>query len=113
MKKERKSNLLTVRLTDEEKSALDSLTGHMDKSKSDVMLRACKFFVSLGGDKLGGSLAGKGTDEREKMKHRVHVRVADSDMETLRTHSDSSGDTVSQLIRKAIKAFADGLGISY
>lgn len=117
MNKERKNNLLTIRLTNNEKHALDSLTERMDKSKSDVMLRACKYFSSVGGGYLGGSREAECEDKGEggygRLVHRVHLRMSDEDMDGVRTQSEASGETISQLIRRAIMALADGMGIHY
>lgn len=129
MERERKRNLLTVRLTDEEKITLDYLSDYMDKSKSDIMLRACQYFINMWGSDVGsgfgddrgkslgggrdGNRDGKGTDERAKLEHRVHVRLSDSDMERVQIHSNKTGITVSKLIRESIKALAKGISMPY
>lgn len=125
MEKERKRNLLTVRLTDDENTTLDYLCDYMDKSKSDIMLRACQYFINIGGSDvgrglggdlggdLGDSREGKATDEKAKLEHRVHVRMTDSDMERVQIHSRKTGITVSKLIRESIKALAEGINIHY
>ena len=109
MKKERKGNLLTIRITDEEMNSLDLLADRMDKSKSDVMLRACKFLVNT-------DTSRKSVDDnnkKERKPHRVHFRMPDSDMALLKKQSDETGITISRLIGEAIKALADATDISY
>ena len=115
--KERKTNPITIRLTDDEKNALDGLSERMDKSRSDVLLRACKFFMIAGDGNTGGYIGGSSKDSDQegdgRKTHRVNLRMPESDMDSLRRVSTSSGDSVSQLIRKAIRALADGNGIHY
>jgi predicted DNA-binding protein len=133
LERERKRNLLTIRLTDEEKITLDYLSDYMDKSKSDIMLRACQYFINFGGSdhgndrgrnlgdgrdgdrdgNRGGNRGGKGTEERAKLEQRVHVRMSDSDMERVQIYSNKTGITISQLIREGIKALAKGINIPY
>lgn len=111
-KKERKNNLLTVRLTGDETDALEYLTDHMGKNKSDVISRACKFLLNTDAETSSG-VSGSGTDEEKKMVMRVHVRMADTDVERIRVRGSKTGDTVSQFIRQAILALASVSGKHY
>jgi hypothetical protein len=101
-KKERKSNLVTVRLTADEMISLDYLSDSMDRSKTDVILRACKLFVNL--DEPCTIVA---EDEKKTKKPiRVHLRMTDTDMDELKNRGSEYGCTISQLIRNAIRSFA-------
>ena len=102
-KTETKNNLLTIRLTDEESSYLEYLSGSMDRSKTDVITRACKFLMNA-----DVPHAEENDDENKKLKTvRVHLRMADSDVEDLKVRGRETGETVSELIRRAIRAFAE------
>lgn len=105
MKKERKNNLVTVRLTGEELNTLDCLSDRLDRNRSDIMLRACKFLLAIGD--VGGGNRGDSSDKDERRPHRVHVRMSEKDMDGLKKRSEETGDTISELIRKAINALAD------
>lgn len=112
-KKERKSNLLTIRLTDEDGDTLDYLSDHMDSSVTATLTKACRFFLNLSecgvnmGGGLGSDLNGSGTDEKKRKTRVVHVRMMDSDMDRLNTRRDRHGETISDIFRQAIKAYDD------
>ena len=142
---ERKSELLTLRLTDEEVEILESLSERTGKSKSDVISRACMFFLhsqvndiyddlgrSLYGRMGGGSMgltgqvtgrrgyggltgvSGAGTDERRaRMTVRVHARLPESMVNRLRDRGMESGESLSQVVRRAIRAFDSANIIPY
>ena len=139
---ERKSELLTLRLTDEEVETLESLSDRTGKSKSDVISRACMFFLhsqvndiyeDLGrslygreGGNLGGSLgrgrggslyggrSGDGTDERRtRMTVRVHARLPESMVNRLRNRGMETGESLSHVVRRAINTFASANIIRY
>lgn len=100
MKKERKSNLFTIRITDDEMGALDRMCDISGKSKSDILFRACKFFLNTD-DVI--------TEEEKKDKtrktHQVHLRMSDSDAKEVYGRSEKLDATASQIIRKSIKRF--------
>ena len=135
---ERKSELLTLRLTDEEVETLESLSDRTGKSKSDVISRACMFFLhsqvndiyddlgrslyGRGGENLGrdlggglyGSRSGSGTDERRtRMTVRVHARLPESMVNQLRNRGMETGESLSHVVRRAINAFASANIIRY
>ena len=143
---ERKSELLTMRLTDEEVEILESLSDRTGKSKSDVISRACMFFLhsqvndiydDLGRSLYGrsdsdrggitgvgsgrglncgvrGCLLGSGTDERRaRMTVRVHARLPESMVNRLRDRGTESGESLSQVVRRAIRAFDSANIIPY
>lgn len=100
--RERKSNLVTVRMDDAEKETLEYLSDRMDRSRSDTIIRACKFFSSVGGDHVEDSGI---TRERVRRGNYIHVRVTDSDMEILNNGSRETNRSVSDYVRGAIKAY--------
>ena len=102
---ERKKNLVTIRMNDEDKETLDYLSERMDRSMTDTIMRACKFFSS------SGYGVQDGVDIREgKRKNRyVHMRVTDSDKTFLDDQCRENGENVSQLVRKSIKAYYNSL----
>lgn len=109
-KKERKSNLLTVRLTSEELNDLDLLSDRMDKNRSDTMVRACKLLLNMGDQHV---IDKDGEDMKKRKIHRVHLRMTDADVEQLKLRSDAIGVTISVVIREAIKFLAGKTGIPY
>lgn len=100
MKKEKKGNLLTIRITEDEMGALDRMCDSMNKTKSDVITRACKFFLNTG-EVI--------TEDEKKDKTRkscqVHLRLSDSDAQVVYGRGAEIDATVSQIIRKSIKTF--------
>ena len=100
-KKERKNNLLTIRITEEEMDELEYLSDKLEKTKSDSIIRACKFLLNS-----GDGIDENDGDEKERKNRRVHVRITDSDMKFMYEKSDELGITSSQIVRKAIKSFA-------
>lgn len=112
MKNERKGALVTLRVTNEEMSTLDYLSESTGKSKSDVISRACRYFLNTAEEDLGinleGGLNGKGTDgrHRDRKTVKIHARVPDSVADGLKNACEERGSSVSGLVRTAIKAFA-------
>lgn len=108
-KKERKRNLITVRITKDEMNTLDYLSDCLGQSKSDTMLRASKFLLNTMGGNLGSNVDdvnGSGTDEIGARKNcQVHLRITDSDMAVFNDHSEKSGLTVSQIVRTGLKSY--------
>lgn len=100
--RERKKNLITVRMDDDEKETLEYLSDRMDRSKSDTIIRACKFFSSIGGDRTEGAGYAR---ERVRRGNYIHVRVTDSDMEVLNNGSREVNGSISEYVRGAIKAY--------
>ncbi len=103
-KKDRKRNLATVRITSEEMETLDYLSDCMDKSKSDTLLRACKFFLNTDRAHKADTYSDTKRGEVRK-KQLIHFRMTDEDMDSLSTLGEKVGATVSQIIRKAIKEY--------
>lgn len=101
--RESKRNLVTVRLTDAESDSLDYLAINHDRTKSDVILRACKLYLTMG----ESCEAGMDDEKKTKKPVRVHVRMSDADMDDIREHGNKTGETISEVIRRAVKAFCD------
>ena len=98
--KERKTNLLTIRITDDEKDSLDYLCDYLGRSKSDAMLRACKFFVNT--DEV---ITESEKKDRTRKTSQVHLRISDSDAKEVYGRGEELGATTSQLVRKSIRYF--------
>lgn len=100
-KKEKKNNLITIRITDEERETVEYLTDQLGKTISETLLKAVRFFLNTG--------EGNVTDEkkdREVKRHNVHVRMSDNDMSRLVSRSDELSIPISQLIRDSIMYYA-------
>ena len=104
-KKERKSNLITVRITDDEMSTLDYLSDCLGKNKSDVIVRACKFFLSS-----NDGIEEDAVKEKVRKNNQVHLRMTESDMKDLNEYGREAGVTTSQTIRNSIKYFERFMG---
>ena len=112
MKKDRKDSLLTIRITDDEKHALDFLSDQTGKSKSDAIIRACKYFVNWDCDPTVSDTECIGL-VKDRKKHQVHCRMTQSDVEQIDAKSREAGVTTSQIIRKAIREYARVVRRSY
>lgn len=99
-KRERKGTLLTIRVTDEEAQSLDYLSDCLGKTKSEAIMRACMFFLSLNHGISDDEKKGK-----ERKTKQIHLRVTDADMDKLTNKSDEINATISQIVRKSIKEF--------
>jgi uncharacterized protein (DUF1778 family) len=104
-KKERKRNLLTVRLTDEDANTLEYLEEHLGSSRTDTLIRACRFFLNVGDSYIDGEEKDKYGRGKERKNRQIHVRVTDSDMALIDARREQFGESVSQIFRKAIKTY--------
>lgn len=100
MKKERKSNLFTIRITDDEMNSLECLCDNMGRTKSDVISRACKFFLNT-----GEIITEEEKKDKTRKNYQVHLRMNDSEAKVVYGRGDELGATPSQIIRKSIKYF--------
>lgn len=100
-KKERKSILVTVRVTDKEMQTAEQLSDALGRTKSDAIMRAWKFFVNSNGNVADED----DVKERVRKNHQVHLRMSGSDMNDLANHGEKIGATTSQIIRKSIVEF--------
>lgn len=103
---ERKSNLITVRLSDNDMETVSSLSERTNRSTSDTILRACKFGMNIG-DIFKD-------DENEQWgksrKHQqIHMRITDSDKELFDKYSQKLGKPISQIVRASIRAYGRSL----
>ena len=107
-KRERKSSLITVRITDDEMNALDNLSDCLGKTKSDIVVRACKFFLSS-----RDGAREEVIQEKVRKNNQVHLRMTESDMNELNEYGRENGATTSQTIRRSIKHFERFMGSHY
>ena len=100
----RKNKLLTARLSDEDIELLSELSERTNRTKSDTIIRACKFWLN----------ARRGADDNEdeseiwgkvSKNNRVHLRVRDADMAMLNDGCNRLGLPISQVIRRSIREY--------
>lgn len=98
---ERRKNLVTIRMDDHDRETLEYLSDRMNRTKTETIMRACKFFSGVEIDKFGGD------DIREKGRksHYIHMRVTDSDKIFLDERCREGNESVSKFVRKSIKAY--------
>ena len=103
-KKARKSSMITARLSDDDMETLYYLSERIDKPVSDTALRAFKCWMNVGDvhDNSDDDLEQWG---KVRKNNRIHIRVTDSEMETINAHTERVGVPISQAVRRAIRAF--------
>ena len=105
---ERKSNLITARISADDLEILNDLSERIGKSKSDTITRAIKFWSNV------GDMAVTSADDSEKwgkvLKNvKVHLRANDTDMTLFDECAKKTGLSISQIVRKAIKAYHNSI----
>lgn len=100
--RERKSNLITVRIDDDDRELLDYLSDHTGRSMSDTIVRACRFYSSSGGFDMDIS---DNVRKRVRKNVYVHMRVTDSDLGFLNDVCSRLDISISQLVRHAIRGY--------
>lgn len=109
--KERKSNIVTVRVSETDMEIIDYLSDHTNRSKSDTILRACKFGMYAGDIYSKVNETEKwGKDKKQKQ---LHLRLTDPDKKLFDTHSQEVGKSMSQIVRASIRAYKDSLKDCY
>jgi hypothetical protein len=103
--RERKNNLITIRMDDKDKETLEYLSEHMNRSITDTIMRACKFFSSSG----CGMDNDENSSERARKNNYVHMRVSDSDKDFLDVRCCETKDSMSKYVRKSLKAYYDSV----
>ena len=101
---ERKNHLITARISTDDLELLADLCELINKNKSDTITRAIKFWrnvvdisaVSLDDPEIWGKMP---------KNIRVHLRTSDSDMKMFNECMEKTGLSISQIVRKAIKAY--------
>lgn len=101
--RERKNNLITIRMDDRDKETLEYLSERMNRSMTDTIMRACKFFSSSG----CGVGNGENLSERTRKNNYIHMRVSDSDKDFLDVRCRETKDSMSKYVRKSLKAYYD------
>lgn len=103
----RKDVLVTVRMNHEDLGVLNEASTRAGKSRSDMIARACKFFISSG---MGEGAHEVDKDDRglgkERKNHKVHVRMTRTDAENLGELAANRGTSVSKIVREAFKEYA-------
>ena len=101
----RKDTLVTVRMNREDLDALEYASARSGKTRSDTLVRACKFFVGSGmcsDNREDDNDRGLGEDRKN---HKVHVRMARADVDILSEAAAERGVSVSKIVRDAFKAY--------
>lgn len=98
---ERKKNLVTIRMDEHDKETLEYLSEHLDRSKTDTIIRACKFFSGAEYSVDESS----GVSEKGRKSHYVHMRLTDSDKIFLDQKCHEENKSVSKFVRESIKAY--------
>ena len=102
-KKERKNNLITVRIADEDMATVEYLSDCTNQSKSEVIIRACKYYLNMREASIG-EIHNRGF-ERVHKRSQVHLRVTDSDMELLNKRGRENGLSLAELVRAGIREY--------
>lgn len=104
-----KDALVTIRMSIEERGALDYLCDSLDKSISDTILRAYKFLLGMGITKPISD-----SDDRKIRKTcYVHVRMSSDDKARIEAYGMQTGESVSQVLRRAIMLYSDSFTYRY
>lgn len=107
-KKECKSNAITARISANDLEILDDLSEYTNKSKSDTITRAVKFWRNVAG-------GGASTDDEAEIwgkvpkNIKVHLRANDSDMALFDKCREETGLSISQIIRKSIREYHNSI----
>jgi predicted DNA-binding protein len=104
--RERKNNLVTVRLSSDDMEVINDLSERTNRSVSDTILRACKFGLNVG-DIFND------TDNNEQWgnlgRQQVHLRMTDSDKNMFDSRSRELGKSMSQFVRASIRAYCNSM----
>lgn len=101
-KKERKSNLVTVRLSGDDMNAVNDLSERTNRSVSDTILRACKFGLNV------GDIFSDASDTEQwgnVGRQQIHLRLTDSDKNQFDIRSRELDKSMSQFVRASIRAY--------
>lgn len=105
--RERKSNLITVRLSDNDMDTVNYLSERTNRSVSDTILRACKFGINVG-DIFDES----DSDEqwgKSRKQQQIHLRITNTDKNMFDNYKRDVGKSMSQIVRASIRAYNNSL----
>ena len=108
----RRSKLLTARMSDDDLKTLDDLSEHTDRTRSDTIIRAFKFWLNV----ADASSIGEVDEEKWgkiRKNNRIHARITDSDMELLNEYSEKTGLSVGQILRRSVREYHKSLKNRY
>lgn len=103
--KERKSNAITARISEEDLEILEDLSDYTNKNKSDTVTRAVKFWRNIAdiSEVQGDDCTEKWGEVPKNI--RVNLRATDADMKLFNKCRVETGLSTSQIIRKAIREY--------
>ena len=109
--KERKNNLVTVRISEDDMNTVSYLSESTNRSTSDTILRACKFGLHAGDIfENAGETEQWGNIGNQKQ---IHLRITDSDKRLFDDRSREFGKSMSQFVRASIRAYCASMNDYY
>ena len=107
-----KTKLITARITDDDLETLNDLSEYTNKTRSDTILRAFKFWMNV-----SDMSAIAEVDEEKwgkiRKNNRIHARITESDLVLLNNCSQKTGLSVGQILRRSIRDYKNSLKSHY
>lgn len=104
----RKSKSITTRVSDEDLETLVMMSDSTNKTKSDTIIRAYKFWRST----VDISKLGKDDEEewgKVRKTNKIHARMTDDVFESMDSTSKKTGLSIGQIIRRSIREYNHSL----
>ena len=104
----RKSKSITTRVSDDDLETLVDLSESTNKTKSDTIVRAYKFWRNT----IDISKLGKDEEEewgKVRKANKVHARMSEDVFNSLDETSKTTGLSVGQIIRRSIREYEHSL----
>lgn len=107
-----KPKSITTRVSDDDLEMLNDLSESTNKTKSDTIIRAYKFWRNT------VDISKLEADEEEewgkvRKNNKVHARMSDADFESINSTSVATGLSVGQIVRRAIREYERSLRTRY
>lgn len=106
--KKYKSKSITARISDDELESLNALSEYTNKTVSDTILRAFKFWMNV-----ADISSIEEVDEEKwgkiRKNNRIHARMTESDLDLLNNCSRKTGLSVGQILRRSIREYQNSL----
>lgn len=108
MEETKKSKSITARISDDDLETLNDLSDFTNKTRSDTILRAFKFWTNV------ADLSRVEEVDEEKWgkvrkNHRIHARMSENDLDLLNKCSQKTGLSIGQILRRALRAYNNSL----
>ena len=108
----KKSKSITTRVSDDDLETLVDLSESTNKTKSDTIVRAYKFWRNT----VDISNLNEDAEEiwgKTRKQNRVHARMGDDVFDSLNEVSRTTGLSIGQIIRRAIREYERSLNGRY